>query len=440
MDAVVSHPTADRRSAAGRRLAAASSLLVSAVLLLLASAAPATAQQADVSEADQVRILELSGLIDPILADFVTDQLERAERDGVLAVVLRINSMGSVLDRAEFVEFAQRIEESPVQVAAWVGPSGSRAFGGAAELVAIADVAGVAEGSRIGQLGEQRLPRAQYGTLFGPAAERLRSGTVGASEAVELGLAEGPVDQVSTLGSFLLQIPGFESRVVDGGIEPVTSTQLVELPLHNQLLHTVASPEVAYLLFVGGLGLLLFELFTAGIGVAGVVGAVCLILGCFGLAVLPTSALGLGLLLASFLAMAVDVQTGVPRFYTALGIALFVLGTWWLYDGVTMSWVTGLVGVVGAVLYAYAGMPSMVRTRFSTPTIGRRWMIGELGDAVTAVDPEGTVRIQDAVWRAITNRATPVAAGERVRVVGLDRLVLEVEPEAGGARDYRDRH
>ena len=405
--------------------------------MLVGGAGPASGQPAQ--EADQVRIIELSGLIDPIVVDFLLDELDRAERDQVLAVVLRINSSGSVLDRADLVALADRLERSPVQIAAWVGPSGSRAVGGAAELVAIADVAGIPEGSRVGDVGQQRLPTSRYGRLFEPAAQRLATTTVGAEEAVELGISVGPVDQVSTLGSFLLQIPGFESRTTDSGIEPVTGTELVELPLSSQLFHTVASPEVAYLLFVGGLGLLLFELFTAGIGVAGLVGVGCLVLGCFGLAVLPLSALGLALLVLSFVAMAVDVQTGVPRFYTALGLILFTLGTWQLYDGVTMSWVTGLVGVVGAFLYAYTGMPSMVRTRFSTPTIGRRWMVGELGDAVTAVDPDGTVRIRDAVWRATTNRATPVKAGDRVRVVGLDRLVLEVEPEEGGARDYRER-
>lgn len=409
-----------------------------AALVLLSGASPAAGQRQPAG--DQVRIVELSGLIDPIVVDFLLDELDRAERDGVLGVVLRINSSGSVLDRADFVALADRLERSPVLVAAWVGPSGSRAIGGAAELVAVADVAGVPEGSRIGRVGEQRLPTSRYGRLFGSAAQRLATATVGAEEAIELGISVGPVDQVSTLGSFLLQIPGFESRTTDTGVEPVTATELVELPLSSQLFHTVASPEVAYLLFVGGLGLLLFELFTAGIGVAGLVGAGCLVLGCFGLAVLPLSTLGLALLVLSFVAMAIDVQTGVPRFYTALGLILFTLGTWQLYDGVTMSWVTGLVGVVGAALYAYTGMPSMVRTRFSTPTIGRGWMVGELGDAVTAVDPDGTVRIRDAVWRATTNRATPVKAGDRVRVVGLDRLVLEVEPEAGGARDYRQRH
>lgn len=399
---------------------------------------PASAQ-AEPVRTDQVRILEVSGLIDPIVADFILDELDRAEDDGILALVLQLNSSGTVLDRPDFIDLAERLRLSPVQVASWVGPSGSRATGGAAELVGISDVVGVAEGSRLGDVGEQLLPEAVFGSLFEPASQRLATTTIGATEAIELGLSAGPLDEVSTLGSFLLKIPGYETRTTDTGVEPVTENRFLQLPLASQLFHTVASPEVAYLLFVGGLGLLLFELFTAGIGVAGLVGAGSLVLGCFGLAVLPLSLLGLGLLLVSFLAMAVDVQTGVPRLYTPVGLVLFTLGTWWLYDGVTMSWVTGLVGVIGAVLFAYAGMPSMVRTRFSTPTIGRRWMIGEMGDAVTAVSPNGTVRVRDAVWQATTNRATPVQPGERVRVVGIERLVLQVEPEVGAAKDYRDR-
>ena len=66
-------------------------------------------------------------------------------------------------------------------------------------------------------------------------------------------------------------------------------------------------------------------------------------------------------------------------------------------------------------------------------------MIGAVGDAVESVDPDGVVKIDDALWRARTNRATPVAEGGTVRVVAVEGLVLEVEPEAGGARDYRER-
>jgi membrane-bound serine protease (ClpP class) len=83
------------------------------------------------------------------------------------------------------------------------------------------------------------------------------------------------------------------------------------------------------------------------------------------------------------------------------------------------------------------GMPTMVRTRFSTPTIGREWMVGEEGEAVAAVDPDGVVEIRGALWRARTNRATPLAAGDPVRVVEVDGLLLEVEPLEGAAKDYR---
>jgi membrane-bound serine protease (ClpP class) len=115
-----------------------------------------------------------------------------------------------------------------------------------------------------------------------------------------------------------------------------------------------------------------------------------------------------------------------------------VVGSVALYDGVGLSWVTLVAGLGGITLAMVAGMPAMVRTRFSTPTIGREWMVGELGDAASGVDPDGTVRVRGALWRARCNRATPIAIGDRIRVVAIDGLVLEVEPEEGGAIDYRE--
>ena len=87
----------------------------------------------------------------------------------------------------------------------------------------------------------------------------------------------------------------------------------------------------------------------------------------------------------------------------------------------------------------FSGMPAMVRTRFATPTIGREWMIGEMGEAVTDVDPDGTVADPGG---AVAGPDQPGdadrGAGEPIRVVAIDGLVLEVEPEEGGAIDYRE--
>jgi membrane-bound serine protease (ClpP class) len=201
----------------------------------------------------------------------------------------------------------------------------------------------------------------------------------------------------------------------------------------------VASPEVTYLLLIIGLSLIIFELFTAGVGIAGMVGAGSLVMSAYGLWALPVRPWTLALMLVAFIGFAIDVQTGVPRAWTVIGGVLFTVSSLWFYDAMSISWITLLVAFVGVALTFLAGMPAMVRTRFSTPTIGREWMIGEGGVARGEISPDGLVLVRDAPWRAHTNRATPIADGEAVRVVAIDGMVLEVEPEEGGARDYRDR-
>jgi membrane-bound serine protease (ClpP class) len=314
-----------------------------------------------------------------------------------------------------------------VPVTVWVGPSGAQARHAAAELVEAAPVAALAPESRLAPEG-----RRSYGS----------------DEAVEAGLTDFGGRQAATLGDFVVNLADHDVDVEvlerrDGDEirrEPVTRTRFAGLSLVDQLAHTVGSPPVAYLLFVIGMALLLFELYTAGIGVAGVVGAAFFVLGAYGLAVLPASAVAVGLLVASIPAFGVDVQTGVPRAWTGIGAVLFVAGSLTLYEGdVSLSWITLLIAFVGMALAMLGGMPAMVRSRFSTPTIGREWMVGEVGSASSAVAPEGTVVVRGAPWRARTNRATPIAAGDEVRVAAIDGLVLEVEPLEGAARDYRER-
>lgn len=453
-----------RRSQRRSLLARLAALCFAAGAALMISPAAVRAQtngqaQEDLAQDEdasgQIRILEVSGLIDPVMFDFLIEELDQAEQDGALAVLLQIDSKASVLDEQRYLELAERLRDSDVQTLGWVGPSGAVALGGAAELLGVLDTIGVAAGSRIGETGPARLP-ASFGPAFGSATERLEEAAIGAAEVVELGLSPDAGDAVNNPGDETALERSIESnsvlrefvRNVDGFQAPTPSVedpaqlgqaQFRQLTLSGQLFHTAASPEVAYLFFAGGLMLLVFELYTAGVGVAGVIAAGLFGLGSYGMGVLPVRPIALVLLVLAIIAFAVDIQTNIPRLYTAVGMVLFVLGTLFLYDGVSMSWITIGFGVIGAALYAYGGMPSMVRTRFSTPTIGRSWMIGTMGIAMTELAPEGMVQINDAPWRAITNRATPLVEGDRVRVVGIERLVLEVEPEEGGAKDYRDR-
>jgi len=233
--------------------------------------------------------------------------------------------------------------------------------------------------------------------------------------------------------------------VGDGGavVREAATTRFFKLGTLEQLMHTSASAALAYLLFAFGLVLLVFEFYTAGIGIAGFVGAVSTLLGSFGLAELPVRPIGLVLLVVAVIALAVDVQVGIPRVWTAIGMVLFVISSFTLFGSVQdealrISWLTLVAGVASMALAFVVGMPSMVRTRFATPTIGREWLIGLEGVAATDITPEGEATVRGARWRARTNRATPIQSGQPLRVAGIDGVTLDVEPLEGAARDYRE--
>lgn len=389
-------------------------------------------------------IVQVSGFIDEIVADFIEQSISRAEEENSGGVILQVNSSATVVDDARLIELARRIHEASVPVYGWVGPSGASAEGGIAQLMAVTDEMGIASFATFGNTGQ--LVVAEF---LDPEVADLLSGlentTINDLDAIELGLIE---HESPTLALFALgpqpgdELPGFDSVVDTSSGESVreiaSPVRLRKLSLFKGWMHSVASPAMAYLLFLIGVSLLIFEFYTAGVGIAGVVGAVCFVLGCYGLEVLPTRTWALALLVIAMLGYAVDVQTGVPRAWSVIATVCLVIGSLFLYDGFSISWITLLVGIIGVALSMMNGMPSMIRTRFGTPTIGREWMIGMMGEAATEVKKDGIVMIDGAPWRAMVNRTTPILAGDPVRVVAIEGLWLEIEPEEGGARDYRE--
>jgi membrane-bound ClpP family serine protease len=95
-------------------------------------------------------------------------------------------------------------------------------------------------------------------------------------------------------------------------------------------------------------------------------------------------------------------------------------------------WWIVLVVVVGAALFYGVALTTIVRSRFSTTTIGREYLIGKLGSAETAFDPEGIVVVDEARWRGRAHREAGIEAGDDVEVVGVDGIVLDVDPAIKG--------
>jgi membrane-bound serine protease (ClpP class) len=403
-----------------------------------------------------VDVVEVSGIVDAIVSQSIGESIERSQNNGAQAVVLQFNTKGAVVGRDRMAEIATAIQESKIPVAIWVGPSGSRAYGLPAQLLAVADVTAMAPGARMGRTGTMLTVNGKP-LSFGAADDAIYAKTLGFLEAREQDVLKFSTDDrgVPVLRNMLFALDGLTIRgttldtvadVLDKNgqvIREATTVRFFKLGLMPRLLHTVASPPSAYLLTTIGLALLIFEFFTAGIGIGAFVGAVCLVLGTMGMGALPMSGFGLALLILSMIAFAIDVQVGVPRLWTGLGLVAYIGASFTMFrsvDGLTMrpGWLSLLVCIVGVALTFIVGMPSMVRTRFATPTIGRDNLVGTTGVAVGDVNPEGIVLVDGAQWRARTNRATPLANNAAIRVASIDGITLQVEPLEGAARDYRE--
>jgi membrane-bound serine protease (ClpP class) len=379
----------------------------------------------------RIDVVQVNGLLDPPNAALITSTLRGAERRGVEVLVYQIDASGAVdVDVARLV---RAFRDATVPIAAWVGPSNGGARGAGALLALAAGHAAVAPGADFGPVRPVYYDDPDRPV---PGAEPLLGRTIEAR-------APTLQDFVASLDG--LTIGGRQVSTLTGRPGQRTLSQDVhfhKLDLGQQLAHTLNSPWVAYFLFVAGLLLIVFEFFTAAIGIAGFVGALAVVGGSFGFSHLPVAPWAVALLLVGVFGLSVDVQSGGLGVWTFIGAGALTAGSLWLYDGSSRLdprwWVLALV-IGGSVVFMLSAMTAMVRARFSTPTIGREDLVGEMGSAEVDVDPDGVVRVRDALWRARTNRATPIRAGDAVRVVAVEGVVLEVEPESGGARDYRER-
>jgi len=428
--------------------------LMTGIAVLGLTAGDVAAQAESDTTVPPVDVLQVDGFIDHVVAAEITAAVDRLATNGSQALVLQVDSQGATIPDDDLADLLATLDGATRPVAVWVGPSGAHLRGAAMQLLAVADVSGMAPGATVG-FTDNRVTApnpdgvARIATLVGR--------DVGLSEARELGVFDQRVtdEGIATIANMLDALDGYtdgdlvletttEVVTEDGTIQRNTTAvpRFTKLGLVDQLLHTVASPPVAYLLLLTGLALLVFEFFTAGVGVAGVVGAISTLLAGYGLDELPARGWAVGVLVAAIIAFAIDVQVGLPRTWTGVGIVLTIVGSLSLFEpmpgaSMRLPWITLIAGIGGIMLTFIVGMPSMTRTRFATPTIGRDWMIGSEGVVVESVAPDGVVRVGDADWRARTNRATPVEAGETIRVVAIDGITLEVEPLEGAARDYR---
>ncbi len=458
-----------------------------AVLGLLGAllpAQPAAASTAGDAPPRPVVTLAIKGAIGVASAMYIARAIEHAEQREAQLVLLQLDTPGGLVSSTR--EIIQAMLGSRIPVAIYVAPSGARAASAGTYMLQAAHVAAMAPGTHLGAATPVSLPglpgvpgtpptspgkegdQGEKAPSEGTAMERkvlndavalmraltqmrgrnvewaeravTEAATLTASEALD----QRVIDLVAPSAPELLAaLDGREIKMAQGTVLLATRGATIEdfaPDLRVRALGALADPNIAFILMLIGIYGLVFEFSSPGFGIAGVLGAVSLMLALTALSLLPVHYGGLALLLVGLALMVGEALTPGVGVLGIGGMAAFVIGALFLFDapdtdiaiGVAKPLIAGAALTSGALLVFVLGFA--LRARRRRVVSGSEEMTGARGTVVRWDGPEGEVRTHGEIWKARSDR--PLGIGTPVRVVAREGLTLIVAPSSEGESNH----
>ncbi len=400
-----------------------------------------------------VILLKIDGAINPASAAFIERGIESAADKNAECLIIEMNTPGGLLESTRNIVSA--ILDSKIPIVVYVAPSGAHAGSAGVFVTMAAHIAAMAPGTNIGAAhpvdmqGKMDSVMAEKVTNDAAAfirtiAEKRNRNLKWAEDAVRKSQAITETEALDTnvidliaknLDDLLFQIDGKKVETVGGIVTLHTKgarIEPMEMGWAEKMLDILSDPNIAYILFMLGVYGLMFELYNPGSIFPGIVGVISLVLAFYTMHTLPINYAGLALIIFGIILFLLEIKI-VSHGMLAIGgaVSLFLgsimlIRTSSVLEFVEISWVVIVASVAITTFFFVFLLGLGLKVQRNKPTTGKEGIIGEIGETLSLLNPEGTIRVQGELWDA-ESTSGKIAKGERVRVVEIQNLKLRVE-------------
>ncbi len=403
--------------------------------------------------AQKIVSISIDGAINPVVAEYIASGVQKAEDEKAACLLINLNTPGGLLKSTRSI--VSSMLDAKVPVIVYVTPSGAHAGSAGVFITLAAHVAAMAPGTNIGAAHPVNLQGGMDSIMnekstndavafIRSIAEKRGRNVDWAEQSVRMSVAlaenEAVKKNVVNLvaeneADLLKQINGWEvlvdSNVVllhTAGAEMVR----VEMGWVQKLLNYISDPNIAYILMLLGMYGLIFEFYSPGIGLPGVVGAISLILAFYAMQTLPVNVAGLALIALAIVLFILEI-TSPTHGILGIGavVSLFLGSLMLIKEGPSFEWARISLGVIIpavilSALFFLAVVGIGLKAQRRKVTTGMEALIGSTGKALSDLNPMGNIMVQGEIWSAVAKDGI-IEKGSEVRVVESHGLKLTVE-------------
>jgi membrane-bound serine protease (ClpP class) len=424
------------------------------LLYLALIAAHLLAPMALAQSKNEVLVIDVEGPVTPVMLSYIERAIVEADVRNAEALVIQLNTPGGSVDLTRNI--IQTIIASDVPVVVYVWPKGGFAASAGTFITLAGHVAAMAPNTSIGaaspvdgsggeidetlrskienilvadiksltdRRGEDAIEWAQKAITEAEAAT--------ADEALELGVIDFVADD---LGDLLAQMDGFVVEVNGEDVALNTAdatTSTLESTVLEDLLGIITNPSIALMLISIGSLAIVYEIINPGGYFSGIIGAMLLLVGLYGVGQLPVNYAGLALIVLAIGLLAAELFTPTFGALTATGVAAFILGAIMLFNTSEFAYEIPLPSIIGIPVGMAAiiglGFRKVIQAMHRQPTTGEEAMLGAVGTVKVALEPDGSVFVWGERWHATSDNGETIPVNAKVQVTKIDGFHLTVK-------------